>query len=82
VPRRNRGRLLLAGGALGIALVAGTAGFALGHVTADGRDGTDRFGPAFQRNGGPGGFSGNGPQQHQQPPGFPGGPDGSGGLPD
>jgi hypothetical protein len=73
-PKRNRGRVLLAGGALGIALVAGSAGFALGHVTADdGRDGAGRFG--FQRNGGPGGFPGNGPQQ-QQPPGFPDGPDG------
>ena len=55
---RNRGRLLLAGGALGVALVAGAGGFALGHATADdGRDGAGRFG-------GPGGFSGK----------FPGGP--------
>ena len=75
---RNRGRLLLAGGAVGIGLVAGTAGFALGHATADdGHDGMERLG-------GPGGFHGNfpagpggGPMGGQQngPPGtFPGQP--------
>ena len=42
-PRSGRGGLLLAGLALAIALVAGTAGFALGNVTADdGRDGPMR----------------------------------------
>ena len=77
-PKRHRGRLLLAGGALGIALVAGSAGFALGHVTADDdRDGALRFGPGFQRDGGPGGFPGDGPQQRQQQP-----PPNFGGLPD
>ena len=74
-PGQSRGRLLLAGGALGVALVAGAGGFALGHATAD--DGPDG---RFVRHG-PGGFQGNfpggGPQgtfpgQGQQPPnGFP-----------
>ena len=69
-PNRNRGRLLLAGGAVGVALIAGAGGFALGHATAgDDRDagvGRTGFGP----NGGPGlGFPHNG----QQPPGFQGG---------
>jgi hypothetical protein len=64
-PQRNRGGLILAGGALGVALVAGAGGFALGHATADdGRDGMGRFG-----QGGPGGFQGQ----------FPGGPGQQGG---
>ena len=72
-PNRNRGRLLLAGGAVGLALIAGAGGFALGHASAgDDRDagiGRTGFGP----RGGPGqGFPNNGPQ----PPGF------QGGLPD
>lgn len=72
-PNRNRGRLLLAGGAVGVALIAGAGGFALGHATAgDDRDagvGRTGFGP----NGGPGhGFPNNG----QQPPGLQGGPGG------
>jgi hypothetical protein len=76
-PNRRRGRLLLAAGAVGIAMLAGSAGFAVGHVTADeGHDRVRRSGPGFQRNGGPGGFPGNGPQQRpQQPPGFDGLPD-------
>ena len=54
-PGRTRARLLLAGGALGVALVAGAGGFALGHASAeDGRDGQ------FGRQG-PGGFRGNFP---------------------
>jgi hypothetical protein len=67
--RPNRGRLILAGGAVGIALVAGAGGFALGHATADGgRDGGQfgRFGPRGDEHG-PHGFPGN-----EQPPGFPG----------
>ena len=72
-PNRNRGRLLLAGGAVGVALIAGAGGFALGHASAgDDRDagiGRTGFGP----NGGPGqGFPNNG----QTPPGFQGGPGG------
>ena len=72
-PNRNRGRLLLAGGAVGVALIAGAGGFALGHASAgDDRDagiGRTGFGP----NGGPGqGFPNNG----QPPPGFQGGPGG------
>ena len=75
-PNRNRGRLLLAGGAVGVALIAGAGGFALGHATAgDDRDagvGRTGFGP----NGGPGqGFPNNG----QPPPGFQGGPGGQDG---
>ena len=75
-PNRNRGRLLLAGGAVGVALVAGAGGFALGHASAgDDRDagiGWTGFGP----NGGPGqGFPNNG----QPPPGFQGGPGGQDG---
>jgi len=75
-PNRNRGRLLLAGGAVGVALIAGAGGFALGHASAgDDRDsgmGRTGFGP----HGGPGrGFPNNG----QQPPGFQGGPGGQGG---
>jgi hypothetical protein len=81
--RHSRGRLLLAGGAVGVALVAGAGGFALGHATAgDGRDDPGRFG--FTRNGGPmggpmGGQGGQdgGPQGMfpgpGQPPGFPDG---------
>ena len=34
-PNRNRGRLLLAGGAVGVALIAGAGGFALGHADPD-----------------------------------------------
>jgi hypothetical protein len=67
--RPNRGGLILAGGALGIALVAGAGGFALGRLTADeGRDGGQfgRFGPRGDEHG-PRGFPGN-----EQPPGFPG----------
>ena len=69
-PARNRGRLLLAGGAVGIALVAGAGGFALGHASAeDGHDGR------FVRQG-PGGFQGNfpggGPQGTFPGPGQPG----------
>ncbi|MEO6510104.1 MAG: hypothetical protein ABIO16_03870 [Nocardioides sp.] len=64
-PRRSRGGLILAGGALGVALVAGAGGFALGHATADdGRDGMGRFGRV-----GPGGFPG---QLQGQLPGGPG----------
>jgi hypothetical protein len=76
-PRPNRGRLILAGGAVGIALVAGAGGFALGHATADeGSDGGQfgqfgRFGPHGDEHG-PRGFPGQG-----QPPGLPG-DDGSG----
>ena len=76
-PRQHRGRLLLAGGAVGIALVAGAGGFALGHVTADDRrEGIGQFGPQGQ-GGFPGTFPGGGPQgtfpgQGQPPPnGFP-----------
>jgi hypothetical protein len=74
-PGRNRGRLLLAGGAVGIALVAGSGGFALGHASAD--DGPE--GGQFGRQG-PAGFQapfpGSGPQgtfpgQGQPPNGFP-----------
>jgi hypothetical protein len=68
-PRPNHGRLILAGGAVGIALVAGAGGFALGHATADeGRDGGQfgRFGPRGDEHG-PRGFPGQG-----QPPGLPG----------
>jgi len=50
-PRTSRGAMLLAGVAVAIALVAGTGGFALGHVTAD--DGHDRSGQFFRQ--GPGG---------------------------
>lgn len=87
-PRRNRGGLILAGGALGVALVAGAGGFALGHATADdGRDGPGRMG--FQ-NGFPGGgpqgtFPGPGGQGQGQPPqGFDprGDDDDQGQLPD
>jgi hypothetical protein len=68
-PPPRRGRLLLAGGALGIALVAGTGGFALGHVTADdGRDDHARFGRSGDFPGGPQGS-------------FPGGPQGRPGMP-
>ncbi len=77
-PGRNRGRLLLAGGAVGIALVAGTGGFALGHASADeGSEGHGRFGrPAtgggFPGNGREDGSRGTFPGQGQQPPnGFP-----------
>ena len=58
----------------GVALVAGTGGFALGHATAgDDRDGLGR--PAFGTHDGPGaGF----PQQ--PPPGFQGGQDDQGGF--
>ncbi len=69
-PKRSRGGLILAGGALGVALVAGAGGFALGHATADdGRDGAGRFG-----QGGPGGGfqnqfpGGPGQQRRQQGP--------------
>jgi hypothetical protein len=76
-PGQNRGRLLLAGGAVGVALVAGAGGFALGHASADddGRGGPGQFGRQ-----GPGGFQGTfpggGPQgtfpgQGQPPNGFP-----------
>ena len=83
---KNRGRLILAGGAVGIALVAGAGGFALGHATADdGRDGPSRFGgpggfqnqlPGGPMQGGPGtegGPQGTFPGQGEdgQPPGFP-----------
>ena len=70
-PHQRRGRLLLAGLALAVALVAGTAGFALGNVTAD--DGRD--GPVHPFNQGPGrGDAGqDGPFGHfggdGQPPG-------------
>ena len=71
-PSRRRGRLLLVGGALGVALVAGSAGFALGHATGDDdRQGAGRPGPGYHRDGGPGGF-----------PDGPHGPDGQGPLPD
>jgi hypothetical protein len=64
---RNRGRLLLAGGAVGVALVAGTAGFALGHATGDDdRDGPGRF--RFMQDGGP---PGTFPGQGQPPGSFP-----------
>ena len=55
-PRSGRGGLLLAGLALAIALVAGTAGFALGNVTAD--DGRD--GPMHGQGGPVGHFGGDG----------------------
>jgi hypothetical protein len=90
---RNRGRLVLAGGAVGLALVAGTGGFALGHATAnDGRDG--RFGgPGFRQGGFPNqlgpnqqGPGGGLPGFGNQPPGqFPQDPrddDGRDGVPD
>jgi hypothetical protein len=75
-PNRHRGRLLLAGGAVGIALIAGAGGFALGHATAgdDRNAGVGR--PGFGPNGGIGrGFPNNG----QQPPGL-GGQDGHDGV--
>jgi hypothetical protein len=67
-PRAGRGGLLLAGLALGIALVAGTAGFTLGHVTADG--GRDDHGQMFRQgpDGGPGGQGGPFGQFRMQPP--------------
>ena len=69
-PGQKRGRLLLAGGAVGIALVAGAGGFALGHASAD----DDRDGQ-FGRQG-PGGFHGSfpggGPQGTFPGPGQPG----------
>jgi hypothetical protein len=63
---RRNGRVLLAGAVAGIALVAGTGGFALGHATAGdggrqgqvGTDGRDDRGPGGflgTRDGGPGG---------------------------
>ena len=59
---RNRSKLLLAGGAVGVALVACAGGFALGHATA----GDDRDGPGHVRlmhDGGPQGtFPGQGDQ--------------------
>jgi hypothetical protein len=72
----RRGRLLLAGGAVGIALVAGTGGFALGHASADhGRDGPGRVGgpgfPNFPGGGPMGGPQGTFPGQGQPPGGFP-----------
>ena len=74
----NRSKLLLAGGTLGIALVAGTGGFALGHVTADdGHDGPGRFG--FMHDGGPQGAF---PGQGQPPGGFPEGDEDGSDLPD
>ena len=52
---------------MAVALVAGTAGFALGHATADDdRDGPGRFG--FMQGGGP---PGTFPRQGQPPGGFP-----------
>ena len=70
---RDRGRLLRASGAVGVALIAGAGGFALGHASAgDDRDAGIRragFGP----NGGPGRGL---PDHGHQPPGF------QGGLPD
>ena len=84
---RNRGKLLLAGGAVGVALVAGAGGFALGHASAgDDRDGPGRFG--FRQDGGP---QGTFPGPGQPPRGFPDGdgdgdsqdvPDDEQGLPD
>ncbi|MBF4764306.1 hypothetical protein ISU07_14325 [Nocardioides islandensis] len=83
-PPRNRGRLLLAGGAVGVALVAGAGGFALGHASADEGDGPGgRFGgpggvlnqfPGGPVPGGPQGGQGTFPGQGQDglPPGFPG----------
>ena len=68
----NRGRLALAGGAVGIALVAGAGGFALGHASA-GESHDDRVGPP--------GFGQNGfPNNGQQPPGFQHGPGGQPGA--
>ena len=50
-PHSRRGGLVLAGLALAIALVAGTAGFALGNLTADdGRDGPMPHGPGRPRS--------------------------------
>ena len=75
-PGKNRGRLLLAGGAVGVALVAGAGGFALGHATADdgrdghgelGRQGPDGFQGTFPRGGPQGMFPGPG----QPPNGVP-----------
>ena len=74
-PGSNRGRLLLAGGAVGIALVAGAGGFALGHASADdGREGGQlwRQGPGGFPGGPQGTFPGPGQPGQQQPPdGFP-----------
>ena len=67
-PRQRRGGLLLAGLAVAIALVAGTAGFALGNATADDvRDGPMRLfnqGPGQGDPGQGGPFGGDG-----EPPG-------------
>jgi hypothetical protein len=76
-PHRNRGRLLLAGGAVGVALVAGAGGFALGHASADDDRGAGIGGPGFGPEGGPPqGF----PHDGQPPPGFQGGPGGQDGF--
>ena len=62
-PTRNRGRLLLAGGAVGLALVSGAGGFALGQAIGDDRD-AGMGGPGFA------------PNNSQQPPTFEEGADG------
>jgi hypothetical protein len=75
----RRGRLLLAGGAVGVALVAGTGGYAVGQLTAgDGRDDRglfDRTGyfpggaqQNFPEGGPPGAFPGQGGQGMPGPP--------------
>jgi hypothetical protein len=76
-PHRDRGRLLLAGGAVGIALLAGAGGFALGHASGDDDRGAGIGRPGFGPNGGPPqGF----PNDGQPPPGFQGGPGGQDGF--
>ena len=74
--RGVRGRLLLAGGAVGVALIAGAGGFALGHASA----GDDRDAGIGRTGFGPDGGHGQGfPNNGQQPPGFQGGPGGQDG---
>ena len=76
-PHPHRGRLLLAGGAVGVALIAGAGGFALGHASGDDDRGAGIGRPGFGPNGGPQqGF----PNDGQPPPDFQEGPGGQDGF--